>query len=123
MDSKETYQTLSFILKADKCLPKEAMSSLMSRKNYMRKDLWARSPYKGKLLLVAAAAGNLERTKFLVEQCDAPLYFLDRATAIGPLTCAYQGRNEGVLRYLMERKLSGVKPSIWMEQITTGHAW
>jgi hypothetical protein len=122
MDPKEAYQALSFILKADKCLPKEAMS-LMSKKNYMRKDLWARSPYKGKLLLVAAAAGNLERTKFLVEQCDAPLYFLDRATAIGPLTCAYQGRNESVLRYLVERKLSGIRPSIWMEQVTTNQAW
>ena len=122
MDSKQTYQALSFILKADQCLPKDAMS-LLSKKNYMRKDLWARSPYKGKLLRVAAAAGNLERIKFLVEECDAPLYFLDRHTAIGPLTCAYLSRSEDSLRYLLQRRLSGVTPSIWMERVPSDLKW
>lgn len=111
---KESYQALKFILKADKFVPQDALV-LLSKKNYFRVDLWSRSPYKGKFLLCAAASGSLERTKFLVEQCGAPLYVLDRETSHGPLACAYHSQSLDVFRYLLQRRIWGIRPSIWMD--------
>jgi hypothetical protein len=112
MDSKESYQALHFILKAEKYVPQDELK-LASKRNWMRADLWSRSAYKGKFLLAAAASGSLERTKFLVEQCSAPLYVLDRETSYGPIAFSYLNNSTEVFNYLMRRRICGIKPSIW----------